>query len=83
VQSTVKKELQKQQRLFQQLEEKIVALNDRKLQLEAALADPATYSDKNKFLQTETDYKKICDELVTRNSEYEKVFEKIMELENQ
>ena len=83
VQSTVKKELQKQQRLFQQLEEKIAALNERKLQLEAALADPATYSDKNKFLQTETDYKKICDELATRNTEYEKVFEKIMELENQ
>ena len=83
VQSTVKKELQKQQRLFQQLEEKIAALNERKLQLEAALADPATYSDKNKFLQTETDYKKICDELATRNLEYEKVFEKIMELENQ
>jgi len=83
VQSAVKKELQKQQKIFQQLEEKIAALNERKLQLEAALADPATYSDKNKFLQTEIDYKKICDELATRNTEYEKVFEKIMELENQ
>jgi ATP-binding cassette subfamily F protein 3 len=83
VQSTVKKELQKQQRLFQQLEEQIAVLNDRKLQLEAALADPGTYSDKNKFLQTETDYKKICDELATRTLEYEKVFERIMELENQ
>ena len=79
----VKKELQKQQRIFQQLEEKIADLNKKKQHLEAALADPATYSDKNKFLQTETDYKKVCDELAIQNSEYEKVFEKIMELEDQ
>jgi ATP-binding cassette subfamily F protein 3 len=81
--SGVKKELQKQQRLFQQLEEKIANLKERKQQLETALSDPATYSDKNKFLQTETDYKKVCDELATQNIEYEKVFEKIMELQNQ
>jgi ATP-binding cassette subfamily F protein 3 len=81
VQSAVKKELQKQQKIFQQLEEKIADLNEKKQKLETALADPGTYSDKNKFLQTETDYKKVCDELAIRNSEYEKVFEKIMELE--
>jgi len=83
VQSAVKKELQKQQRIFQQLEEKIAKLNEKKQQLETSLADPATYSDKNKFLQTETDYKKVCDEFAIQNAEYEKVFEKIMELENQ
>lgn len=82
-QSVVKKELQKQQKIFQQLEEKIADLNNKKQFLEAALADPATYSDKNKFLQTETEYRKVCDGLATQNSEYEKVFEKIMELENQ
>ena len=82
-QSVVKKELQKQQRIFQQLEEKIADLNKKKQHLETALADPTTYSDKNKFLETETDYKKVCDELAIQNSEYEKVFEKIMELESQ
>jgi ATP-binding cassette subfamily F protein 3 len=81
-QSVVKKELQKQQKIFQQLEEKIVDLNKKKEHLETALTDPATYSDKNNFLQTETEYKKVCDELVIQNSEYEKVFEKIMDLEN-
>jgi ATP-binding cassette subfamily F protein 3 len=83
VQSAVKKELQKQQKIFQQLEEKIANLNEKKQQLVTSLADPGTYSDKNKFLQTETDYKKVCDELAAQTSEYEKVFEKIMELENQ
>ncbi|MBL7744036.1 MAG: ATP-binding cassette domain-containing protein [Chitinophagaceae bacterium] len=77
-----KKELQKQQRAFQQLEEKIAALNKQKAELEASLADPATYSDKTKFLQAETAYKKAADELTRLNNEYEKVFEKIMELES-
>src|SRR5215831_18947937 len=72
-----KKELQKQQRIFQQLEEKIAKLKEKKSQLEAALSDPATYSDKNKFLQAETDYQKASEELAKLNSEYEKVFEKI------
>ncbi|HEV8285308.1 MAG TPA: ABC-F family ATP-binding cassette domain-containing protein [Chitinophagaceae bacterium] len=80
VNKELKKELQKQQRIFRQLEEKMTKMNERKLQLEAALADPATYSDKNKFLQTETEYKKISEELVNLNVDYEKVFEKILEL---
>src|SRR5262249_15348570 len=37
-----KKELQKQQKIFQQLEEKIAALNSQKKELEASLIDPAT-----------------------------------------
>jgi ATP-binding cassette subfamily F protein 3 len=76
-----KKELQKQQRIFQQLEEKIASLTRQKSQLEASLADPATYSDKGKFVQAETDYKKTEEELRKANREYEQVFEKIMELE--
>jgi len=76
-----KKELQKQQRIFQQLEEKIASLNRQKTQLEASLANPATYSDKTRFVQAEADYKKASDELNKANQEYEQVFEKIMELE--
>ncbi|AEV98546.1 ABC transporter ATP-binding protein [Niastella koreensis] len=77
-----KKELQKQQKLFQQLEEKIAQLNQQKATLEAQLTAPDTYSDRNKFVQTETDYKKVSDELVQMNKQYEEVFEKIMELES-
>ena len=76
-----KKELQRQQRLFQQLEEKIASLTKRKTQLEASLADPGTYSDSNKFRQAEADYKAADAELEKANKEYEQVFEKIMELE--
>ncbi|HEX2846424.1 MAG TPA: ATP-binding cassette domain-containing protein [Chitinophagaceae bacterium] len=76
-----KKELQKQQRIFQQLEEKIAQLNKEKTGLEASLADPATYTDKNKFKEAEDAYKKAEAELSQLNTQYEQVFEKIMELE--
>jgi ATP-binding cassette subfamily F protein 3 len=78
----LKKELQKQQRIFQQLEEKISKLNDEKQKLEAALADPSTYANKEKFLQIEASYKNISAELEQFNKQYEQVFEKIAELES-
>ncbi|HEX7846182.1 MAG TPA: ABC transporter C-terminal domain-containing protein, partial [Chitinophagaceae bacterium] len=81
VNKELKKELQKQQRLFQQIEEKIAKLKAEQQQLEAALASPGTYGDKSKFLQTETAYKKATTELSALNAEYEKIFEKIVELE--
>ncbi|WP_276503352.1 ribosomal protection-like ABC-F family protein [Terrimonas pollutisoli] len=77
----VKKELQKQQRIFQQLEEQIAELNTKKAALESSLSDPATYSDKNKFLQAETEYKKAAEELEKLNVRYEKTFELIVSLE--
>ena len=77
----LKKEYQKQKNRFQQLEEKIAQLNKKKAELEAGLASPEIYADKTKFLQTETAYKTIAAELMQLNTEYEVVFEKVMELE--
>ena len=76
-----KKELQKQQKIFQQLEADISRLGEKKTQIQASLGLPETYSDKNKFRQAESDYKKTSDELDKLNREYEVVFEKIMALE--
>lgn len=76
-----KKELQKIQRQFQQVETEIAALTSRKAELEASLANPSTYSDKTRFLEAETAYKKAAEELVTLNRRYETLFEKIMEME--
>jgi len=76
-----KKELQKQQKIFQQLEEKVAVLTKQKNELEAALTDPSTYSDKQKFIKAETAYNKAAADLKQLNKEYEQVFEKIMELE--
>jgi ATP-binding cassette subfamily F protein 3 len=76
-----KKELQKQQRIFQQLEAQIAKLNTQKSELEAALVTPEIYSDKNKFLEAEAKYKKTAEELSSLNLQYEKTFELIVSLE--
>ena len=76
------KELQKQQRLIQQLEEKITTLTKNKTELEAAMADPANYADKSKYLKVETDYKTTNQELSRLNKQYEETFEKIIALES-
>ncbi|HYH14889.1 MAG TPA: ATP-binding cassette domain-containing protein, partial [Flavisolibacter sp.] len=78
-----KKELQKQQRLFQKLEEEIAGLNTQKTQLEAKLGSNEAYSDKNVFTETEKQYKAVLAKLSELNSTYEQVFEKLMELEGQ
>ncbi|WEK34789.1 MAG: ATP-binding cassette domain-containing protein [Candidatus Pseudobacter hemicellulosilyticus] len=77
----LKKELQKQQRIFQELEQKIAAVNKDKEVAEALLASPDIYADKNKFRETETRLKTIHADLGRLNAEYETVFEKVVELE--
>ena len=81
VNKELQKELQKAQKNFQVIEEKIAKLNEEKLSLEADLASPEIYLEKNKFVDTENKYKNKSEELKKFNEEYEKLFEKIMELE--
>lgn len=76
-----KKELQRLQKQFSKLEEEINQLNANKSNLEAELAKPENYSDKNKFLQLEKDYQAIQQKIAAANITYEQLFEKIMELE--
>ncbi|HQR01337.1 MAG TPA: ATP-binding cassette domain-containing protein, partial [Ferruginibacter sp.] len=67
----LKKELQKQKNQFNQLEEKIAQLNSEKTKLEADLASPEVYNDKNRFLQTEARYKATQAELAKASAAYE------------
>ena len=76
-----KKELQKIKNRFRQLEEQLAALTQNKIKLEASLADPQIYSDKEKFKQAETDYNNANAQLLKANAEYEEVFEKMMEID--
>jgi ATP-binding cassette subfamily F protein 3 len=79
----VKKELQKQQRILSELEQKIDGLNKQKAEKETLMADPGTYADKNKFIETESSLKTINASLKDLNAQYEAAFEKVMELEEQ
>lgn len=78
-----KKELQKVQKQFNLTEEKIARLKQEKITLEAALADPATYSNKEKFTAAEAAYKKNTDQLAGLTAEYETLFEKIISMESE
>ena len=77
----LKREFQKQQKLSQQLEEQISKLKEQLKKLEADMANPDIYGDKQKFRNTEDAYKKANTDLAKANAEYEEVFEKVMELE--
>ena len=81
VDKEVKKEYQKNKNRFQQIEEKLALLNQRKVELEQLMASPENYTNKEKFNDTEVAYKNIVGELEILNKEYEIVFEKVMELE--
>jgi ATP-binding cassette, subfamily F, member 3 len=76
-----KKELQKIQRQFQKAEEEVTKKNRKKAELELELGKPENYSDHQKFLALETEYKKVMQDLAVANADYEKLFEKIMEME--
>lgn len=82
VDKEIKKEYQKNKTRFQQIEEQLAQLNKKKGDLEISMASPDSYSNKDKFHQTESSYKKVMEELVALNKEYEIVFEKVMELED-
>jgi ATP-binding cassette subfamily F protein 3 len=77
-----KKELQRLQRKFQQVEEQVTKTNQKKVELEKALGEPDTYSNQQKFTETENAYKTVTMELARLNSEYETLFEKIVSLES-
>lgn len=76
-----KKELQRLQKNFQELETKIAALKEKKGKLEQTLNDPSTYADKQQFLKVEAEYQQLSTELTRLNTDYERTFERIMELE--
>jgi ATP-binding cassette, subfamily F, member 3 len=79
----VKKELQKQQKLFQKLEKDVADLNLKKEELEDKLAHPETYSNGDEFKKTEGAYKDVMAKLELLNKEYEVVFEKIILLDEE
>lgn len=78
-----KKELQRLQKQFQNLEEQIAQLNNKKAAVETELANPDNYKNQAKFSAVEADHKAIKQQLADANKQYETLFEKIMELENE
>lgn len=78
-----KKELQRLQKKFQQVETDLAKEQTLKLELEKKLSDPSLYSNKAIFLETEAQYKIVNEKVSALTSSYEKLFEEIMRLEEQ
>jgi len=76
-----KKELQRVQKEFQQLEAKLAELTDKKEKLEADLANPDVYSDRQRFQLAEGAYQQAAQEWQTTNRRYEQVFERMVLLQ--
>jgi ATP-binding cassette subfamily F protein 3 len=77
----LQKELLKAKKQFEQIEERIAKISEEKNKLEADLALPEIYSENSKFIETESRYKQKADQLAKDNEAYEKLFEKILEIE--
>ena len=75
------KELQKQQRKLSNLELALNKAKEDKQKLEEALGNPANYTDHQKFLALETEYKKMTAHFESLNKEYEVLFEKLLDME--
>ncbi len=77
----LQKEFQKEQRRLANLETLLNKAKEEETRLENALGDPSNYSDKDKFVTIESDYKKAKNNKEILEKDYEVVFEKVMELE--
>jgi ATP-binding cassette subfamily F protein 3 len=76
------KELQKQKKRLSTIEQDINSTKVQKENIEQELGNPDTYTNPAKFAALETEYKAVQQKLAILNSEYETVFEKVMEMES-
>lgn len=77
----VKKLLQKQQRMVDQLDEKIRLLKEECSKLELRLTEPEVYADKKKFVEAESAYKKSDRALSEARIAYDTALENLIALE--
>lgn len=83
VNKELKKERQKLQKQFAQIEENLDRAAKHITKLEAELADSGIYADKEKFLATEKAYNDQLKAKAVLEKQYEEVFSQMMELEEQ
>ena len=83
VSKEAKKQLQKQQKLVEQLDGDIKRLQLESNRLELQLSAPDIYADRQKFLVAESEYKKAALSLSVARQNYDVALEKLMELEEE
>lgn len=77
----LRKDLQSKQKSFQKLEDEMNRCQEEKRKLEAELADPAVYSNKEQFKKIDEEYKKVSVRFEDISKRYDKAFEEILAIE--
>jgi len=77
----LRKEHQKQQKAFEKLEADLAQVTKEKNALEAQLADPSLYAEREKFQKLDAQYRQQTTRHEELTKAYDKAFEQIMELE--
>jgi ATP-binding cassette, subfamily F, member 3 len=83
VSKDVKKQIQKQQRLVEQLEADLNRLESESSRLEQQLSAPEIYADRQKFLVAESEYKKAALSLSVARQTFDTALERLMEMEEE
>jgi ATP-binding cassette, subfamily F, member 3 len=78
-----KKQIQKQQRLVEQLEADLNRLQSESSRLEQQLSAPEIYADRQKFLVAESEYKKAALSLSVARQTFDTALERLMEMEEE
>lgn len=78
----LQKELQKQQKRLKQIEESLEKAQEKQKEIEIGLGNPETYTNQTQFAALESAYQSTKQEISKLNTEYETVFEQVMELES-
>ncbi|HRP90673.1 MAG TPA: ABC-F family ATP-binding cassette domain-containing protein [Edaphocola sp.] len=76
------KQIQKLQKQIEKLEQQIEEVKAKKTKLETDLGNPDTYSDKQKFKDTEQQYDAQAKLLIQLQKDFDHHFEELMELED-
>lgn len=79
----LKKQHQQKTKQFQKVEAALESYKSELQQVEVQLADPSVYADKAAFQALDEQYKKLSLVISEQTTEYEKLFEEIMNLEEQ
>jgi len=80
-QTKIKNDLKQLKKKFAQLEELVNNINNKKTEIELALAKPAIYTNHEEFTKLEAEYKKVLEEKENIDQRYETMFEEVMNLE--
>ncbi len=81
--SEQQKDFQKLQKQFSKVESELEQIKNKQKNIEADMAAPDVYADRNKFVKLENEYKSNTQKIISLSKEYEDLFEKILEREAQ